>query len=463
MAIIDDIEKFEAGASRIRAAAPSLAQRQDPVARPAQRPMVAARPTPALGTRIGAGVRTAASTAGAVARTGLGIQAQNAGRALAASTALPRSAAGIVRDATRAVAGAAPSPDAGQPVALPRFPSLAARPAAATAAAATPAGMPANWSPGARARPRPTAALPPTAAPVAPAAASIAFDLQPGDVNTFTGSDGTTRPVPGLLNAPAGAAAAVPGAPPIAARPVALPQARGRQGAIIENPNDSTVDKLTRNLGSYSFKGSPSARAAVAQAILGEANARQEERAGALATGDRADLAAVDNAARIANENADRDLAAQQTNAELVERRADRSAQQEEQRLARRPDVTVSADGAMGIVSGEGRFTPVTDASGRTVRAPQARPTATTQASPDAALKALVDQRAAVAGLAPPEEGTDERTAYDARLAAIDGQIAQLLPGGASAGAAPEVGTVSGGYRFLGGDPSNQANWEQVR
>jgi hypothetical protein len=453
MAIIDEIERFEAGANRVRASAPSLAQRQEPVTRPAPR-MVASRPQP-IGTRLGADARALGSAAGALTRGVIANNLEGAQRLAQGATLAPRVGAGVARDFVRGVTGQPESPNAGQPLALPRLvPNLARRPAAAGApATATPAN-PVNWSPGPRSRPRPMA----PAASAAPAPAAVAmpsteFKLQPGDVNTFTGADGVTKPVPGLLNASASPAAAP--SPMVAARPVPLPAARGRQGAIIENPGDTTADKLQRALMSSSLKGSPSARAAVAQAILGEAGARQEERASALAAGDRADLSAVDNAARLASANADRDLSAQQTNAELVEQRADRAAQREDQRLARRPEVTVSADGSMGIVSNEGRFTPVTDAGGRTVRAPQA-PRQTGAATEGELLKSYTDRYNAILG--------DVTADVDARKAAIDALNADPLYAGlpGRGGQTVQPGTVMDGYRFVGGDPANQANWEQV-
>ncbi|HEY1034571.1 MAG TPA: hypothetical protein VGE09_06280 [Pseudoxanthomonas sp.] len=426
MAIIDEIERFEAGADRIRAGAPSLAQRQDPVSSPAARPL-AARPQPA-GTRLGAGIRDAASTAGSLVRGYGNLQATNLRTAASVATAVPRAAGGFVRDAARAAGGLAPSPDAGRPLGLPQ---LTRRPAA-TAAAATTGALPENWSAGPRARPRPTAAAVAPAVPAAAPATATAsnFSLQPGDVNTFTGADGVTKPVPGLI----GASPAPTAAPVVAARPVAQQSPRGRQGAIIENPADSTADKLQRALTSSSLKGSPSARAAVAQAILGEAGARQDERASALATGDRIDVAAVDNAARVANGNAERDLAAQQTNAQLVEQRADRTQRAEEQRLARRPDVTVSADGSMGIVSNEGRFTPVTDANGRTVRAPQA-PRQTGAATQGELLKSYTDRYNAIVG-----DVTTDAAAKQQAIASLDADpLYAGLRGGGTASATPAI------------------------
>lgn len=450
MAIIDEIERFEAGANRVRASAPSLAQRQEPVTRPAPR-MVAARPQP-IGTRLGADARALGSAAGTLTRGVIANNLEGAQRLAQGATLAPRVGAGVARDFVRGVTGQPESPNAGQPLALPRLvPNLARRPAAAAApAAATPANT-ANWSPGPRSRPRPmaTAATGTTPAPAAAVAMpSTEFNLQPGDVNTFTGADGVTKPVPGLLNAGASPAAAP--SPMVAARPVPLPAARGRQGAIIENPGDTTADKLQRALMSSSLKGSPSARAAVAQAILGEAGARQEERATALAAGDRADLAAVDNAARLASANADRDLSAQQTNAELVEQRADRAAQREDQRLARRPEVTVSADGSMGIVSNEGRFTPVTDAGGRTVRAPQA-PRQTGAATQGELLKSYTDRYNAIVGDVTADAATKQQA-----IAALDADplYAGLREGNAAA-AAPALDEFLAAARAANPDVSD--------
>ena len=447
MAIIDEIERFEAGANRVRASAPSLAQRQDPVARPAPR-MVASRPQP-IGTRLGADARALGSAVGTLTRGVIANNLEGAQRLAQGATLAPRVGAGVARDFVRGVTGQPESPNAGQPLALPRLvPNLARRPAAAaTPAGATPAN-PVNWSPGPRSRPRPMAAATTAASTSAVAMPNTEFNLQPGDVNTFTGADGVTKPVPGLLNAGASPAAAP--SPMVAARPVALPAARGRQGAIIENPGDTTADKLQRALMSSSLKGSPSARAAVAQAILGEAGARQEERATALAAGDRADLAAVENAARLASANADRDLSAQQTNAELVEQRADRAAQREDQRLARRPEVTVSADGSMGIVSNEARFTPVTDAGGRTVRAPQA-PRQTGAATQGELLKSYTDRYNAIVGDVTADAATKQQA-----IAALDADplYAGLREGNAAA-AAPALDEFLAAARAANPDVSD--------
>lgn len=356
MAIIKD---EDLAARPVMAAAPAVAQ---PMAR-----------KPALGTRIGSNIRgTAVGTASALG-TGVSQGARAVGNQLNRATMPYRAAGGVARDAVRAGAGMAPAANEGRPLGMsttmPRLSTTRPQPRVALGenGAMPPTGMLRPVAP------RPTivgenGAMPPASMlrPLAAKPSAAGFQLKPGDVNTITGADGVTRPVPGLLNAgqdPGAAQAALP-APVIAARPQAAPAVRGRQGAIIENPGDSTVDKLMRNMGSLSLRGSPGQRAAVAQAILGEAGARQDERMQTVRTQDQADLAASDQAARAQEAYAGRDLSAQQFNAGMQDAR--------QERLARRPEVTVAADGSMGIVGSDASFRPVTGADGSAVRAPMA-------------------------------------------------------------------------------------------
>jgi len=173
-----------------------------------------------------------------------------------------------------------------------------------------------------------------------------------------------------LATRPSGVAQ--PAAQVVAPRPVPQQTVRGRQGAVIRNPNDTLVDKLTRAMGSSSLKGSPSGRAAVAQAILGEAGAQRDERMQALRTQDQADLTNVQANAVSAENAANRQFEASRVNAQLMDSAAGRATSLETARLARRPEVSVAADGSMGVISQDGAWRPVTGTDGSTIRAPQA-------------------------------------------------------------------------------------------
>ena len=88
-------------------------------------------------------------------------------------------------------------------------------------APATPAAPPAAATPS-RVPPAGTATAPGGAQPAGggtPVARSVAPVLRPGDTNTFTGSDGVTRAVPGLLNTTAPAVNAAPAIAPALAMP----------------------------------------------------------------------------------------------------------------------------------------------------------------------------------------------------------------------------------------------------
>ncbi|MGH8025887.1 MAG: hypothetical protein ACREO0_04070, partial [Pseudoxanthomonas sp.] len=184
-----------------------------------------------------------------------------------------------------------------------------------------------------------------------------------------------------------------------------------------------------------SFKGSPQARALAAQAILGQMGA---------ITGATVDGARAQNDAALAGQGyqaeaeegaATRTQRASEANADLAnsyDARDRNTADQREERLARRPDVTVAADGSMGVVGADGTFRPVTSADGTTVRAPQA-PRATGELTQGERLKALTELRAAAAGLGAPSSDSPERISYDKRLSDLDAQIAEVMGGGSTA------------------------------
>lgn len=382
-----------------------------PVAGAPPAPRIAARPVSPgtqFGNTIRSGIgRTASAATGAAAS---GVRTADAG--LSAVTAPVRAAGGFARDAGRALVGAAPSAQQGRPIAAPSLsgplravrsiaggpsgprPTVAARPAAASGiasgisapmVAARPAAPPSFSAVTAQVdstanRAGGGVAAPASAAPAAGAGARIAA-LPAGITRTLDANGnpvytGTGASVAAAGGPAAGAAVPVPtlaaGAPSIVApRPTAPLAQRGRQGAIIENPGDTTVDKLMRAMGSASLKGSPSGRAAVAQAILGEAGARQAERASALRLQDDVDLAAGQANAAAAQADAARQMEASQFNATMQDNAANRVADVESARVARRPEVSIAADGGMGIVGSDGSWRPVTGTDGQPVRAAQ--------------------------------------------------------------------------------------------
>ncbi|MBH1418023.1 hypothetical protein I5U33_07260 [Stenotrophomonas maltophilia] len=242
--------------------------------------------------------------------------------------------------------------------------------------------------------------------------------------SVFTGSAATIAAAGGAASAAPASGALAPLVSPLAAAPATpavvaprpTPQIaqRGRQGGIIENPADTTVDKLTRAMGSASLKGSPSGRAAVAQAILGEAGARQAERASALRTQDEADLAAGQVNAVAAQGDANRALQAGQFNAQMQDNAANRQASLETARIARRPEISVAADGSMGVVGSDGGWRPVTAADGQNVRAAQA-PRQTGELTDADRLKSYTDRFNAISG-----NVTMDEAAKTAALAQLD-------------------------------------------
>ncbi|MEQ3438188.1 Flagellar hook-length control protein FliK [Stenotrophomonas maltophilia] len=441
---------------------------------PGQR-RIAPRPSP--GTAFGSALRSGVAGTATLARQAAGAGLRAAGTVADAVTAPGREAAGFVRDAGRAAAGAAPSPRQGQPLrapselnpiggaasALSRLAPVrlggAAKPKPTFAGVSSSVDSTAGLA-GSRLAGRPaigadftgisssvnsTAPAAGAAGAAAPRAAAAPVAAAP---STYTTQDGRTATLPagitrtvdakgnsvftgsaatiaasGAATAPAGGSpasmaspvAAAASAPTVVApRPTPQVAQRGRQGGIIENPADTTVDKLTRAMGSASLKGSPSGRAAVAQAILGEAGARQAERASALRTQDEADLAAGQVNAVAAQGDANRALQAGQFNAQMQDNAANRQASLETARIARRPEISVAADGSMGVVGSDGGWRPVTGADGQSVRAAQP-PRQTGELTDADRLKSYTDRFNAISG-----NVTMDEAAKTAALAQLD-------------------------------------------
>lgn len=439
-------------------------------------PRIAARPSP--GTAFGSALRSGVAGTATMARQAAGAGLRAAGTVADAVTAPGREAAGFVRDAGRAAVGAAPSPQQGQPLRAPsQLNPIGGAASALSRIAPARLGGAAKPKPtfggvsssvdstaglaGSRLAGRPSigadftgvsssvsstaplagaaGAATPRAAPVPAAAAPSTYTTQDGRTATlpagitrtvdangnsvFTGSAATIAASGGAAAAPAGGTlapmvsplAAAPAAPTVVApRPTPQIVQRGRQGGIIENPADTTVDKLTRAMGSASLKGSPSGRAAVAQAILGEAGARQAERASALRTQDEADLAAGQVNAVAAQGDANRALQAGQFNAQMQDNAANRQASLDTARIARRPEISVAADGSMGVVGGDGSWRAVTGPDGKNVRAAQA-PRQTGELTDADRLKSYTDRFNAISG-----NVTMDEAAKTAALAQLD-------------------------------------------
>lgn len=446
-------------AATVPPAAPS------PTAAPATVP---ARPAP--GTAVGTAMRSGFNGARAVLGAGQRRAANVVGSAVSAGTVPIRTSLGFVRDAGRAFAGEQPLPNAGQPVSLPAVGTATPGPAA-PAPASVPSPAVAAPGPavtmienGARipdgalkqsgrgqdfqdvtsrvltGASRPAAAAAPAGiqrtvdaagnSVYSDTAEGLAQGVQLADAGFGTGGDrrvgvasmvGGGQATPAAAPAatmtaprPAAATAANPAATVVAPRPAASQAIRGRQGAVIQNPNDTLVDKLTRAMGSASLKGSPSSRAAVAQAILGEAGAQRDERMQTLRTQDQADLTSLQANAASAENAANRQLEASKVNAQMADNAAGRDTSLEISRLARRPEVSVSADGSMGIIGPDGGWRPVTGADGAAVRAPQA-PRQTGELTDGERLKSYTDRYNAIAsGMGTAEEKAASVAALDA-------------------------------------------------
>lgn len=244
----------------------------------------AVAPAPSIGTQIGTNIRRFAPVAGTIARDVANTPVRNLETGINAVSALPRQVGGGIRDAAQAATGQ-PSPTQGQALAPVRLPRLLTPPSAGTGAAAAPAaagGQPVNYSPGPSTRGRRTLGATPAAA------APQGYNLQPGDTNTFTGANGVTRAVPGLVGAPppgqpapTAVATLNSTAPAIQATTRrtlkgvqnATTTARQQVGAGL-NPMSDQGELMRRlEISQGSFKGSPSARAAVARALLGQMGA----------------------------------------------------------------------------------------------------------------------------------------------------------------------------------------------
>ncbi|KAF1717917.1 hypothetical protein CSC74_03145 [Pseudoxanthomonas yeongjuensis] len=459
---LDQINKTQEGVRKLRESIPGPAY--DPPeafapkpAAPAARPAVSAQP----GAQVQSvrPKRTFPTQVGQYAQGRVNATLHGAEQLGDMATFNLRRGLGGVRDAYKAFTGGA-NPNEGQMVGSnfdfgrvggPSAPTPAAPAAVGTPAApaARPAAIVSDGSAGTPANPyvKPAAA----AAPAAPVANAVQDSGMPaGITKTF---DSAGNPIYSGTGASVAAAGGPPQGSTVVGRPTnyAMPQrslppdvvapsnmagqyqVRGRQGGIIENPaNGSVADQITRAIGSPSLKGSPSARAAVAQAILQQAGFANDERQSALRTGDQADLQSINN-----NANANENFARRRFDASKFNVGVDLQAQELEasQRVPfEQQPILRGLDGGTSVLHRDGTLSALTNKDGTPFRVLD--PSQRTTVSPDAEFKALTDELTAMSQF--PGDGTEQRRGQ------IQARMAQLTGQGGQAKQVRRTGTLDG-------------------
>jgi len=237
--------------------------------------------------------------------------------------------------------------------------------------------------PAANAQPAATPTEPGARAASAASALPNAPRLRPGDANTFTGANGVTRAVPGLLSAePAAPVRALP--PAMVAAPSTAPQVaettrgalegarvaalqtRADAGSMVTDgfgPEAELMRRFEISQNSYQNKGRPGSRAAAAQALLGQLGAMNQ----ASASGQQAANGLLQSGANAENLAAE-SFAQRRQQARQLEF-ANAAAQQQQATEGQRVLRTLNtADGRTGALRQDGSFTPITDASGQAVQ-----------------------------------------------------------------------------------------------
>lgn len=267
--------------------------------------------------------------------------------------------------------------------------------------------------------------------------------LRPGDLNTFTGRDGQTRRV-----TPAAAAetpaANPPGASalqPVTAAPTNAPQVResiahaqgGQRRATLQarsdvgaflNPMSQGGEIMRRARSAAStMRGSPSARAATVNALLGQLGVENQ----ATASGQHAQLQTLQQGPELeaaANEGAaQRQLSAAQGNADTTLRQAVLRADQQ------RPtgQSVRGLDGSTNVLRNDGTAFTLRDEAGNPIRTPD--PAAARLVSADAEFKSLTDLLKSYEETPAPRGVEDERAAEVAglrqRMQQLTGQASQ--------------------------------------
>lgn len=451
---LDQINKTQEGVRKLREAIPGPAY--DPPEAFAPKP---ATPRPAVSAQPGAvpaqsvmPKRSFPTQVGQYAQGRVNATLHGAEQIGAMATFNLRRGLGGVRDAYKAFTGGA-NPHEGKMVGsnfdFGRVGGLSAPTRATPAAVGTPAAPAArpaaiinDGSAGSPANPyvKPAAAAAP--APAAPFANAVQGSGLPVGITRTVGPDGNP------IYSGTGASVAAAGGPPqgstVTGQPgnFAMPQrtlpqdvvapsnqagqyqARGRQGGIIANPaNGSVADQITRAVGSPSLKGSPSARAAVAQAILQQAGFANDERQSALRTGDQADLQNINN-----NADANENFARRRFDASKFNVGADLQAQELEARQKvpfEQQPILRGLDGGTSVLHRDGTLSALTNKDGTPFRVLD--PSQRTTVSPDAEFKALTDELTAMSQF--PGDGTEQRRGQiQARMNELTGRTPQGVP-----------------------------------
>lgn len=357
-------------------------------------------PAPSIGTQIGANVRRLAPVAGNIARDVVNTPVRNLETGINAVSAIPRQVGGVIRDAAQAAMGQ-PSATQGQALAPVRLPRLLTPSSPGTGAAAAPAaggGQPVHYSSGPSTRGRRTLGTTPAAA------APQGFNLQPGDTNTFTGADGVTRAVAGLVGAqppgqpgPTMVSTLNSTAPAVQATTRrtldgvqnATTTARQQIGAGL-NPMSDQGELMRRlEISQGSFKGSPSARAAVARALLGQMDALTDATAAGQQGANRVLEQGAGNEAAANESFVRRRLDADRFNSSLqVEQQERETRSQAPRRLLESPAGDVSALYDNGVVQ------PLVTLSGSPYR--RLGTSDASQVTGEALLKSYTDRLAAI-------------------------------------------------------------------
>lgn len=289
---------------------------------------------------------------------------------------------------------------------------------------------------------------------------SAAARPKPGDVNTFTGSNGITRaiaPAP-ASSAPASSERLVSSRPaPILAAVSSAPQVQettGRAAAGVQratlgaqndagamvtdafSPSAEMLRRLQISQNSAFNAGSPSSRAREAALITGQVDAlNAASAAGQDATNDVLQGGAADE--NLANErSAERRQAARVT---TTGNDLQQQEMQSNERIARRPQITTTAGGGIGLIGDDASFTPVTDDAGNQV---QAGGDDAGRLGATDLLSAYTEQRAAIlSGLGNAEDKAAQLAQLDADplYAPLRNGVAQGGTPGGQAGEAPPV------------------------